>query len=95
MFDKLNNKKVFSVLDLKNGYYHIATRPKDRHKAALPWYKLQFIRMAQGLFGAPFTFTESVMFLLRDFIEFCDGFFDDVIIFSELLKSTLYTWRKF
>ena len=28
VFDKLNNKKVFSVLDLKNGYYHIAIRPK-------------------------------------------------------------------
>ena len=41
IFDKLNNKKVFSVLDLKNGYYHIAIRPEDRHKTAfsLPWYK--------------------------------------------------------
>ena len=30
--------------------------------------------MAQGFLGAPFTFTETVIFLLRDFIEFCDGF---------------------
>ena len=27
------------------------------------------------------------MFLLRDFIEFCDGFFDDVIIFSETIEE--------
>ena len=96
IFDKLNNKKVFSVLDLKNGYYHIAIRPEDRHKTAfsLPWYKLQFIRMAQGLLGAPFTFTESVMFLLRDFIEFCDGFFDDVIIFSETIEEHLIHLEK-
>ena len=84
IFDKLNNKKVFSVLDLKTSYYHIAIRPEDR---SLPWYKLQFIRMAQDLLGAPFTFNESIMFLLRDFIEFCDGFFDDVIIFSETIEE--------
>ena len=74
--DKLNNKMVFSVLNLKNGYYHIAIRPEDLHKTAfsLPCYKLQFIRMTQGLLGAPFTLTKSAMYLLRDFIEFCDGF---------------------
>ena len=50
--------------------------------------------MAQGLLGAPFTFTESVMFLLRDFIEFCDGFFDDVIIFSETIEEHLMHFEK-
>ena len=89
IFDKLNNKKVFSVLDVKNGYYHIAIRLEDGHKTAfsLPWYKLEFARMAQGLLGAPFTFIESIMFLLRDFIEFCNGFFGDVIIFSENIEE--------
>ena len=43
--------------------------------------------MAQGLPGPPFTFTESIMFLLRDFIEFCNGFLGDVIIFSENIKE--------
>ena len=42
---------IFSVLSLKNGYYHMAIRPEDRLETAfsLPWYKLQLIRMAQGL----------------------------------------------
>ena len=72
IFDKLNNKKVFCVLDLKNDYYHIAIRPEGRHKTAfsLPWYKLQFIRLAQGLLSAPFTVTESVMFLLETLLSF-------------------------
>ena len=76
-------------LDLKNGYYHIAIRPKDCRKTAfsIPWYKLPFIRMTQGLLDVLFTFTESIMFLLRDFIEFCDGFFDDIIIFSETIEK--------
>ena len=44
-FDELNNRKVFSVLDLKNGYYHIAIRPEEDHQRpfSLPWYKLQFV----------------------------------------------------
>ena len=56
--------------------------------------ELQFIRMTQGLLGAPFTFTESIMFLLRGFIEFCDGFFDDVIIFSETVEEHLIHLEK-
>ena len=96
IFDKLNNKKVFCVLDLKNDYYHIVIRPEDRHKTAfsLPWYKLKFIRLVQGLLSAPFTVTESVMFLLRDFIEFCDGFFDYLIIFSETVEEHLIHLKK-
>ena len=34
ILNKLNNKKLFSVLDFKNGYYHIAIRLEDRHKTA-------------------------------------------------------------
>ena len=34
------------------------------------------------------------MFLLRDFIEFCDGFFDDVINFSETIKEHLIHLQK-
>ena len=34
------------------------------------------------------------MFLLRDFIEFCDGFFDDVIIFSETIEEHLIHLEK-
>ena len=65
-----------NFLDLKNGCYHIAIRPEDRHKTAfsLPWQKLQFIRKAQALLDAPFTFTESIIFLSRVFIEFCGAF---------------------
>ena len=48
--------------------------------------------MAQGLLSTPFTFTESIMFLLRGFIEFCDVFFGDEIISVKLPKSNLFTW---
>ena len=50
--------------------------------------------MARGLLDALFTFTEIIMILLRDFIEFCDGFFDDVIIFSETLEEQLIHLEK-
>ena len=34
------------------------------------------------------------MFLLRDFIEFCDGFFDYLIIFSETVEEHLIHLKK-
>ena len=37
---------------------------------------------------------QKVLFLLRDFIEFCDGFFDDVIIFSETIEEHLIHLEK-
>ena len=40
-----------------------------------------------SLFGLSFLL--FVMFFLRDFIEFCEGFFDDVITFSETIEEHL------
>ena len=50
--------------------------------------------MAQGLLGVLFTITESVMILLRGFIEFCDGFFDDIIILSKTIEEHLIHLEK-
>ena len=91
IFDKLRNAQVFSVIDLKNGYYHIPIRKEDRHETAfiLPWCKLQFTRMSQGLLGAPFTFSEGIDYVIADLEEFCDGFFDDLIVFSTSVEEHL------
>ena len=97
ILDKLNNKKLFSVLNFKNGYYHIAIRLEDRHKTVflLLWYKFQFIRMAQVYSGARLHLQKvSIILLLGDFIAFCDGFFDDVIIFSEIIEQQLIHLEK-
>ena len=74
--------------------YHFRDKVDEKVAFSLPWYKLQFIRLAQGLLSAPFTVTESVMFLLRDFIEFCDGIFDYLIIFSETIEEHLIHLKK-
>ena len=37
---------------------------------------------------------QKVLFLLRDFIEFCDGFFDGLIIFSETIEEQLIHLEK-
>ena len=91
IFGKLKSAKVFSVIDLKNGYYHIPVKAKDRCKTAfiLPWCKMQFKRMSVGLLGAPFTFSEGIDFVIHDIDEFCDGFFDDMIVFSDSVSEHL------
>lgn len=50
--------------------------------------------MAQGLLNAPFTFTENIIFLLRDFMEFCDGSFDDLIVFNKTIDEHLIHLQK-
>ena len=91
IFDKLRGKKVFTVIDLQNGYYHIPIRKQDRHKTSfmLPWAKLQFKRMSQGLLGAPFTFSEGMEKVIFDMHDFCDSFFDDLIVFSDNIEQHL------
>ena len=58
LFNKVKGSKVFSVLDLQNGYFHIPVKESDRHKTAfiLPFGKFQWKRLALGLIGAPYTF---------------------------------------
>ena len=51
--------------------------------------------MAQVYSGARLHLQKvSIMLLLEDFIMFCDGFFDDVIIFSEITEQQLIHLEK-
>ena len=51
--------------------------------------------MAQVYSGARLHLQKvSIILLLGDFIAFCDGFFDDVIIFSEIIEQQLIPLEK-
>ena len=85
MLEKIRNAKFFSVIDLKNGYFNIPIKEQDRYKTAfvLPWTKLQWKRLTQGLIGAPFTFAEVIVFVFQDLNAFVITYFDDILIFSK------------
>ena len=73
------------MIDLKNGCFYIPIKEHDRYKTAfvLPWTKLQWKRLAQGLIGAPFTFAEVIVFVFKDLDAFVIAYFDDILIFSK------------
>jgi hypothetical protein len=65
--DRLNGNKYFSVVDMKDAYYHIPIKPEDKHKTGIitKWESFQYERLAFGLAGAPATFTKIMdQFLL-------------------------------
>ena len=88
---KVKSSKVFSVVDLQNGYFNILVKHNDCHKTAfiLPWDKYHWKRILPGLLGAPFTFTKAIVSTFPD-LPFVVVYFDDILIFSgSILKNTL------
>jgi hypothetical protein len=88
--DRLNGNKYFSVVDMKNAYYHIPIKPEDEHKTGIitPWRSFQYEGLAFGLAGVPATFTkimDQVLLGLGNTI--CLIFMDDLLIFSKTIEE--------
>ena len=90
LFNKVKGSKVFSVLDLQNGYFHIPVKESDRHKTAfiLPFGKFQWKRLALGLIGAPYTFYGAMYEIFSD-LPFVVVYFDDILIYSNTVEEHL------
>ena len=91
LFERVKGCKVFSVLDLKEAYYHIPLKLEDRHKTAfvVADRKFQWVRMPFGLHGASFSLAAAMSSILGDCKEFCGIYYDDSIIFSCDIESHL------
>ena len=91
LFERVKGCKVFSVLDLKEAYYHIPLKLEDRHKTAfvVADQKFQWVRMPFGLHGASFSLAAAMSSILGDCKEFCGIYYDDSIIFSCDIESHL------
>ena len=61
MYAKLKGAKVFSTIDLRSGYHHIALSKDSRAKTALvtPFGKYKFLMVLFGLAQAPAYFIYS------------------------------------
>jgi hypothetical protein len=88
--DRLNGNQYFSVVDLKDVYYHIKIRPEDKHKTGIvtPFGTYQYERLAFGLAGSPYTFTrvmDEVLLGLGNVT--CLVSMDDVLIFGRTIQN--------
>ena len=84
MYAKLKGSKVFSTIDLRSGYHHIALGKSSRAKTAFitPFGKYKFLMVPFGLAQAPAYFQLLMNKVLKG-LKFTMTYLDDIIIFSQ------------
>ena len=84
MYAKLKGAKVFSTIDLRSGYHHIALGKSSKAKTAfvMPFGKYEFLMVPFGLAQAPAYFQLLMNKVLKG-LKFAMTYLDDIIIFSQ------------
>ena len=84
MYVKLKGAKVFSTIDLRSSYHHIASGKGSRAKTAFitPFGKYEFLIVPFGLAQAPAYFQLLMNKVLKG-LKFALTYLDDIIIFSQ------------
>ena len=83
MYAKMKGAKVFSTIDLRGVYYHLALAKDSRAKTAFvtPFGKYEFLLVPFGLAQAP-TYFQLLMNQVLEGLNFVMTYLDDIIIFS-------------
>ena len=84
MYAKLKGAKVFSTIDLRSGYHHIALGKSSRAKTAfvMPFGKYKFLMVPFGLAQVPAYFQLLMNKVLKG-LKFTMMYLDDIIMFSQ------------
>ena len=89
-FDKLAKARVFSKLDLKQGYYQVRIVEGDERNTAIVmrYGSFEFLVMPFGLCNAPATFCTLMNDVLRPYLDtFVVVYLDDIVIFSDNMED--------
>ena len=96
--DALAGAKLFSVLDLRSGYWNVKIAEQDRKKTAfaIPGSGLwQFKKMPFGLCNAPATFVRLMEKVLRGLSwKICLVYLDDIIVMSRTFDEHIENLAK-
>ena len=84
LLEKFKNKKYFSSIDLKSGYWNIEVEEKDREKLAFltPWGLYEWNRMPFGIKTAPMFFQKAMQEVFHD-MPYVLIYLDDIVILSD------------
>ena len=84
MYAKLKGAKVFSTIDLRSGYHHVALGKDSGAKTAFvtPFGKYKFFMVPFGLAHAPAYF-QLLMNKVLEGLTYAMTYLDDIIIFSK------------
>jgi hypothetical protein len=88
--DRIQGAKVFTRLDMRDGYHHLRIRKGDeKYTAFITEYGLyEWTVACFGLKNAPAEFARFMSNILREFLnEFVVVYFDDIIIYSDDLEE--------
>lgn len=94
----LNNKKYFSTLDLKDGFYHVSMTQESIKCTSFvtPFGQFEFLKMPFGLKPAATKFQRFVCEILKELI--CSGdvvaYIDDFLIATETLDHHLKVLKR-
>jgi len=96
--EALSGKKIFSLVDLKDGFYHI-----DVAKESIPYTSFvtpigqyEFVKMPFGLKTAPATFQRHVNEVMADLIRSGDVvvYMDDFLIATRTIERHLEVLKR-
>ena len=84
LFAKLKGAKIFSTIDLQQGYHHTALTDDSIPKTAFstPWRKWEFFKFPFGLNQVPAYFMALINRVLEGFETFAIVYMDGILIFS-------------
>jgi hypothetical protein len=93
MFDYLGGYSMFSVLDMKSGYYQVPIKEEDIPKTAFtagPLGLFEYQRLAFGLTNSPATYQRLMETVFKDLNHKCVLIYlDDLIVFSRSFEEHL------
>ena len=94
MYAKLKGAKVFSTINLKSGYHHIALGKSSRAKTTfvMPFGEYEFLMVPFVLAQAPAYFQLLMNKVLKG-LRLAMTYLDDIIIFSQDKLQHLDTWK--
>ena len=88
--DRIGRAKYFASFDVLKAFWQIpssvTTQPKT--EVNFPWGKYDFVTMPMGMQAASATYQRIMDVLLRD-LDFCVGYIDDALIYSETWQDHL------
>ena len=95
LYAKLRGGRVFSCLDLRSGYHHIAVRKEDRPKTAfITEYGLyEWTRMTFGFCNAPSVFQRAMNQVFGD-LDNVIVYIDDIVLVTETEEEHLALLRE-
>lgn len=96
--DLLGGKKYFTILDLKDGFFHVKMHEESVKYTSFvtPFGQYEYVRMPFGLKGAPLKFQRYVTQIFKDQINAGDisVYLDDFLIAMETIEHHFRVLRR-